>query len=251
MLETSFTPVIGVELEFYLSSTKAIELLDTYIADFGISNTINEEGINQFEVSFSKTHNIQSLAKNIIEFKKKFYSLAENNNFQVFFSSRPFYEQPSSSMQVNISLNDKEGDNVFSKILNKETDVLLFAIGGLLQSMSKSMIYFAPKKECYKRFSDFKNVPTTISWGGNNRTTALRIPTSTDDENNRRIEHRVPCCCSNPYDVFSVILESISFGITNKIKPKTDKIFGNAYDKQYSLQKLPLSLKQSKIENNA
>lgn len=53
--------------------------------------------------------------------------------------------------------------------------------------------------------------------GGNNRTTAIRIPTSTIDSQTRHIEHRIPGADSDPYLVISAILAGVHYGLKNKI----------------------------------
>lgn len=231
---TSFSPIIGCELEFYISDSSKISLLDK----FSFLKVKKEEGQGQFECDFYKTENILKLSNDVIDFKRFCEKIAKDNNFKVLFAGKPYSSQPPSSLQVNISLIDKNNVNVFNNDLGGESDILLSSVAGLLEYIPKSMIYFAPSEDCKKRFSDYKNAPSTISWGANNRTTALRIPTVTNNIANRRIEHRLPCACSNPQDVFAIILQAIEYGIVNKLNPKIDKTYGNAYDEQYNLDKI-------------
>jgi len=118
------------------------------------------------------------------------------------------------------------------------------------------MVYFAPNADSYKRFTavyhaeneTYDNAPTKICWGGNNRTVAIRVPESTADPQNRHIEHRVPGVDADPFAVIAAILAGAHYGIVNSINPG-EKIYGNAYEPQYKLLKLPGSLEEAERLN--
>ena len=77
--------------------------------------------------------------------------------------------------------------------------------------------------------------PTHISYGGNNRTTLIRIP----DLLPRRLEHRLASADADPYKVIYAILSSINTGLKHPEQiAKLDKTYGNAYDPQYNLAKI-------------
>lgn len=232
---TSFLPVFGAEIEFYSASPLP--------KDFAISQIEEEKGENQYEIQFAKTQNPIKLADDITSMKEALKKAAGACDNKVFFESIPFTDRPSSGMHIHISLLNKNRHNVFTKNGEDESNIMLYAIGGLLDKMRSSLPVFAPKKEDMERFRPVKcgENPTTISWGGNNRTVALRLPSTTSDPENRRIEHRVPAADANPYKVIACILEGIEYGITNKIKPSSGKMYGNASDEQYGLSRLYLS----------
>ena len=142
------------------------------------------------------------------------------------------------SLHIHISLLDKEGKNIFVKNGEEESKFMKYAIGGLLEKMPEYMQVFAPYENCYERLKKGKDAPSTVSWGGNNRTVALRLPAATTEPENRRIEHRVAAADSDPYSVISAILEGISYGISNRILPKSEKIYGDASLKMYCLDSL-------------
>ena len=77
--------------------------------------------------------------------------------------------------------------------------------------------------------------PTHVCYGGNNRTVAIRIPDSIP----KRLEHRVSAASADPAIIIYTILASIEKGLSRQIN--TDgykKIFGNAFDNQYDLEKI-------------
>ena len=53
--------------------------------------------------------------------------------------------------------------------------------------------------------------PTTVCWGGNNRTVLLRVPA------NNRVEHRLPDGSTNLYLSLAIILASGLDGLRNKL----------------------------------
>lgn len=261
--KTGLSPVISSEIEFYIDP-KAKEFSENFDEDFKkeliaskipFLNFSRESGKNQFEVSlmhFEKPELAAALAITLIKTIKK---QAEKFAVEAVFDPKPYENQPGSGLQINISLNDKDGKNVFQKTGEEETDFMKWAAAGLLETMAESMIFFAPNKNSYKRFvggfnketETYNNAPTRICWGSNNRTTALRIPASTKFEHNRHIEHRIPGPDADPYQIISAILIGIMHGIENKLTPP-EKIYGNAYDKKYSyLPELPTSLEEAKI----
>ena len=95
--------------------------------------------------------------------------------------------------------------------------ILHYAIGGMADTMAESMAIFCPNANSYRRFQPDLYVPMAPTWGLDNRTVALRIPTGT--ESDKRIEHRVSGADANPYLVVAAVLAGIYNGIKNEINP--------------------------------
>lgn len=248
---TDLSVYIGVELEFYLLCNPKVNIKQFIQEIYNINSqnqiscyTIEkEEGYNQYEAKFQHSSNIKKLTNDINNFKKNIINYAKKSNSNVIFEAKPYINQPGSSMHVHISLYDKNGDNAFLKLDHQqENNITLYSIGGLCDLMLKNMIYFAPFQQSYQRFiyPDYQT-PTKICWGVNNRTAAIRIPTSTNSQNHRRLEHRVPGADSNPIDVFTSIIQSILIGLQHKILPPP-RLYGLASDPQYQLINLPTSI---------
>ncbi len=127
------------------------------------------------------------------------------------------------------------------------------AIAGLLATLPEAMPCFAPSDASYKRYATqyahskaHYNAPATISWGGNNRTVAIRIPTSTHTPEMRHIEHRVAGADADPHLVIAAILVGIMHGLSEKLSLTLPKIYGNAWERQYSMPPLPASLAEAR-----
>jgi glutamine synthetase len=239
--ELNLIPVIGAEVEFYINGGN-IENLLTEIVETALNSNIyikgidKEKGPNQYEVKLAHIRDITKLAEDIIKVKE---IINQTSSGQANFQAKPFCDLPGNALHMNITMLGINRENIFGDGSND----LDYAIGGLCKLMKESAICFAPQEESYKRFIPNHDAPTTVSWGGNNRTTAIRIPSTFPRDT--RIEYRVAGVDANPYAVISAILIGIHYGIKNQIIPPT-KIYGNASDVQYNLEALPNSLEQAK-----
>ncbi len=248
--DTGLQPIIATEIEFYFASVVDDEWLakissEIRSAKIPAGEITKEKGEFQYEVALLPSPTPAMAAENLLRLKKILASYGAD------FTPKPHENQPGSGLHIHISLLDKDGKNVFEKSGDEEeTEIMLHSIGGLLATMKESMVFFAPNEESYKRFNvpaynkqseTYNNSPVNVSWGGNNRTTAVRIPTSTVNPSMRHIEHRVAGTDADPFMVIAVILAGIHHGITQTIDPG-EKIYGNAYEPQYRLELLPKSL---------
>ena len=112
---------------------------------------------------------------------------------------------------------------------------LRHTLGGLLATMQENMDVFAPTEESRARFASGDHIPTTVSWGANNRTTALRLPYTGLPF--RRIEHRVAGADADVAAVIAVILEGVLHGLENRLEPGP-QMHGNASLPMYGLPPL-------------
>ncbi len=85
-----------------------------------------------------------------------------------------------------------DGDNLFAR----DEQALHHAVAGLQATMAESMLLWAPNANGYRRLRPLSYAPNAPTWGHNNRTVALRIPTGGPAA--RRIEHRVAGADANP-----------------------------------------------------
>ncbi|MCH9690419.1 MAG: glutamine synthetase [Gammaproteobacteria bacterium] len=231
-------PVLGCELEFYTKEQSSIEDLKLALSNQGIKLS-KEEGKNQYELQFPHTNQINSLISSIENAKRNLKKLAT-------FESEPYSEEPTSAMHIHLNFLDQEANNIFDRKNGKNPAILGYAVGGLLKTMKESCIFFSPNTGDYARYTKRSmNTPSNISWGVNNRTTAIRI--TPRESGFRRIEHRLPSANASPEKVIAAILVSTYTGIKEKLIPM-EPIYGNAFDSQYKLEKLPQNLKEAQAE---
>lgn len=229
--------VFGIELEFYVEGVES----DLFLGDieekiglFGFSCE-RESSIHQYEVKSGCYSNSNDLIKHFELVKGILIETAYKLGGNVSFKAKPYSDRAGSALNVHVNLVDLNNNNLFHTCDSK---LLLHSIGGLCTIMKKHMPYFAPNDDSYLRFQypDI-NTPTTVSWGINNRTAAIRIPTFTGELKKCRLEHRVPGADCNLKEVLMAITEGITFGIENKIIPPR-RVYGIASDPQYGMEKL-------------
>lgn len=246
--DTFFVPVIGAEIEFYLrgsfEESSIMQKISQKCEDEGLTiyHFDPEEGVGQFEISLAADANAQNIANSIIKIPEIVEEIAYKNDARASFSAKPYENEAGNSLQIHVSLLNKKFANVFEKKSEDETQTMLYAIGGLLDAMPNDMKHFVPTQEGARRLLEDKYAPKTISWGGNNRTVALRLPACTADPHNRRIEHRIPSADSDPHMVIALILQAIKNGIVNKTTPSSEKIYGDASLEMYNLPKISTHL---------
>jgi glutamine synthetase len=101
---------------------------------------------------------------------------------------------------------------------------------------------FAPTVNSYKRLVDGYWAPTKVTWGVDNRTTALRVipggPKST------RLETRVPGSDVNPYLAIAACIASGLYGVKNNLELHARPIQGSAYHEQ-DAERLPRNLHEA------
>lgn len=240
--ELGLTPVMATEIEFYFSASPPDALLADVVKRYRLEK---ERGENQYEMTLAATNDIAGLIAATNKLKQAVSEAAAKYNIAASFAARPFSDQPGSGMHIHAHL-EANGVNQFYKDDETISDLLRFSLGGLLAAMPESMIYFAPHQESYARFIPGGNVPTTISWGGNNRTVALRLPSKPHE--NKHIEHRVSGADADIEIVIAAILAGIYWGITHKLDAG-EQIYGDASLSMYKLPKLPASLADAQKAN--
>lgn len=233
--------VFGIELEFYTEGIKKeylfLSSIKNKIASLGFSCE-KESSINQYEIKSVCYTNSDNLIKHFELAKQLLTEVAQKLGGNVCFKAKPYLDRAGSALNVHVNLVNSNHDNLFYSNEQKYSDYLIHSIGGLCSMMKKHMLFFAPNDESYLRFQHPDiHTPTTISWGVNNRTAAIRIPYFGNDFKRCRLEHRVPGADCNLEQVLIAIIEGIIFGIENKITPP-DRVYGIASDPQYEMERL-------------
>ncbi len=115
-------------------------------------------------------------------------------------------------------------------------------IAGQLHCLPFILPMFAPTINSYKRLVERAWAPTTLTWGIDNRTVALRVLQSS--EKSCRLETRVVGSDVNPYLAMAAALASGLYGIKNKMELKQQATTGNGYT-DYSNGRLPKTLDEA------
>ena len=258
---TGYAPRVGAELEFYVrgaSRRRSRGFLDasrSRLEAFGLRTVglTQEIAESQYEISLEHGEPL-GLVGRISVAMAAITQTAADLDLCIDLRPRPFRGLPGSGMHLHLSLHDSSGENVFmSRTEEGMSSELASAIAGLLCFLPESMIFFSPRASSYERYRDafsrgcfrFSNAPATVSWGGDNRTVALRLPGCGSEPGRRRIEHRVPCSDADPSLAIGVMLLATAHGLTNRLPLTTPKTVGDANYSDCTLQRLPLTLTDS------
>lgn len=256
--ELDLTPVAAVELEFYLidrardadgrpqpplsprtgARTSAGKVLSLAMLDeFGpvlsaiedaaraqrlpVSTMISEYGAGQFEVNLEHRADPLEAADHGALLRRLVQEVARAQGLDATFLSKPYADQSGSGLHIHLSLQDRDGNNVFDPGLAGADERLAHAVGGLQATMAEAMAIFAPNINAFRRFAADQFVPVTTDWGDNNRSVAFRVPASPGAHSDpaRRIEHRTAGAEANPYLVVATVLAGVHHGLTNRLDP--------------------------------
>jgi glutamine synthetase len=131
------------------------------------------------------------------------------------------------------------------------SDIMKSYIAGQLICLPEILPMFAPTINSYKRLVEGAWAPTNLTWGIDNRTTALRVLTT--GKKSTRIEHRVVGSDTNSYLAMAAALGSGLYGIKKGLKLETPSTKGNGYENNSNeplaknLWESSQKMKQSKI----
>ena len=199
----------------------------------------HEEGPGQNEIDFHYSDALTA-ADNVATFKWIVNTKAASNGLYADFSPKPIAGQAGNGMHINISYRPANG-----KTEKDAEDLLPYILGGILKHIAEITYYLNPVDNSYNRLGACK-APEYISWGKENRSTLIRVPSS---KNAKRLELRSPDPLCNIYLVLTLLIEAAIEGIKNKIEPPAETVenlFDEAVAKQTSLKALPKSLAEAK-----
>jgi glutamine synthetase len=234
-----YTVRMGVEIEMYLldadnqplstgvhcySLQKANDL-EPASSDIllGLGDFVRLEGGNveygpgQWEVNLAHDEALAA-ADQGVRLKYGIREIARRAGIKATFMAKPFNKLSGSSMHLHVSL-WKDGEPAFAPEKGSENPLMRSALGGLLRHLPGIALYGSPTVNSYKRFELDSFAPVNVSWGGDNRTVAIR--SLIESPNATRIELRTPASDANPYWAAAGMLMAIAAGIEDEDDPGT------------------------------
>lgn len=259
--DLGLTPVVAVELEFFLIddsgrdlrvpisprsgkrrvageilSLRALDQFDQFFTelydacdsmDIPADTAISEAGLGQFEINMMHQPDALKAADDAWLFKMLVKGLSRKHGFAASFMAKPYEDYAGSGLHMHFSVLDKDGKNIFDDGTELGSDALRHAIQGCLAAMPGSTLIFAPHHNSFDRLVPGAHAPTGVAWAYENRTAAIRVPSGAPVA--RRIEHRQAGGDVNPYLSVAAVLGAALNGLEDKIEP-TAPITGNGYD---------------------
>lgn len=193
-------------------------------ADMPIEAIKTEAGPGQVEVTFPYGSALAACDQHLL-FKHAVRSLGSRTGLAPTFMAAPETGR-ANGLHLHVSLWSK----AISQLHAPDNDHELsptgrHAIAGLLAGLPELGPLYAPNVNSYKRFTPGSFAPTTVSWGRDNRTCAIRVVGRGEG---LHLEIRVPGADANPYLALSAVLAAIDHGIAQKL-PLGPEETGNAY----------------------
>ncbi|MEO0031102.1 MAG: Gamma-glutamylputrescine synthetase [Pseudomonadota bacterium] len=240
------TPVVAMELEFYLyrledgrpvppdgmarrSDTLSTSALAAHADLFGAifaaaaamgipaDGMISEAGPGQFELNLRHRADALAAADDVLLLRRLVRALAMKAGLGATFMAKPYGAFSGSGMHIHASLLDAQGGLPFAKAGGGASDMLYYAVEGLLAAMPETMLAFAPHANSYRRFRPDAHAPLSASWGLDDRSAAVRVITG--EAKATRIEHRISGADVNPYVALTAMLGAMLEGMDAGILP--------------------------------
>lgn len=220
-----------------------MKLCEAY--DVPLEGIHTETGDGVYEAALAYDDALRAADKAIL-FKTAVKEIAYKHGMVASFMAKWNPALPGCGGHMHISIHNPQGENLLEPGSGQNDELKKGFIGGVLQTLPELMPMYAPVINSYKRYVEGSWAATTISWGVENRTTAIRC---IEKKNHHRIEMRVPGADANPYLAIAGTLAAGLYGIQNKLVAP-DEVKGNAYLQK--LESLPITLQEAtdKMENS-
>jgi glutamine synthetase len=200
-----------------------------------------ETGPGTYEAAISYS-NIIEAADRAVLFKTSVKEIAYRHGIMATFMAKINESLPGCGGHVHQSLWDKANKK---NLFHDEKDKLHMSalmksyVAGQLHCLPHILPLYAPNINSYKRLVEGAWAPTTLTWGMDNRTVALRVLSGS--KTSCRLETRVIGSDANPYLAMAASLASGLYGIRKKMKLDQAPTKGNGY-RDYSNGVLPTTL---------
>ncbi|WP_148572316.1 glutamine synthetase family protein [Nocardioides caldifontis] len=242
---TGLTPSNQYNVDYSILGTSRIEPLlrdirnTMYAAGANVEGAKGECNLGQHEIGFLYD-DVVVTADNHAVYKTVAKEIAVQHGKSITFMAK-FDEREGSSCHIHLSLRGPDGSIPFwDDEKDARTPLYDSFVAGVLETMADFTLLYAPNINSYKRFADASFAPTTIAWGEDNRTCAVRLvgrgPAA-------RMENRVPGGDVNPYLALAAMMAGGLYGVENELELGAP-VEGNAY--ATDLPKVPQTLAQAR-----
>ncbi len=239
------TPVNQYNVDYSILGTTRVEPLlrdirnHMYAAGLNVEGAKGECNFGQQEIGFLYDEALVT-ADNHAVYKTAAKEIAAQQGKSITFMAK-YNQREGSSCHIHLSLRGKDGELVFwDEATGERTELYDQFVAGVLATTADFTLLYAPNVNSYKRFADGSFAPTTIAWGLDNRTCAVRL---VGRGAGARMENRVPGADVNPYLALAAMIAGGLHGIENSLE-LGDELVGNAYTS--SLPKVPHTMPEAK-----
>ena len=191
-------------------------------ADLPVDTVVKEAGPAQFEINLHHRADPLRASDDAVLLRRVVESAATREGLRATFMAKPDPDAPGNGMHLHCSLADDRGP-----VLARDGEGwqrLRHAAAGLVATMPEGALAFANGVNGHRRLAPGTYAPTHATWGTNNRSVAVRVPTGAP-----RLEHRVAGADANPFLVAALVLAGMAHGLTERLEPPP-QVEGNAYE---------------------
>ncbi len=212
-------------LDYSLLATSHVEPLIRRIrnemnaAGLVVENSKGECNLGQHEINFLYDEALATADKHVV-YKNGAKEIADQEGMSITFMAK-YDQREGSSCHIHLSLIDGDGKPVFSG----QPQVFDQFLAGQLAAARDMTLFLAPNVNSYKRFASASFAPTTIAWGTDNRTCAMRV---LGEGAGKRIESRAPGADVNPYLALAAMIAAGLHGVEQGLALEPE-LPGNAY----------------------
>ena len=189
-----------------------------------VESAKGECNLGQHEIAFRYADAVTTCDNHVV-YKNGAKEIAASLGKSLTFMPK-FNDREGSSCHIHISLRGADGEAILAGDgRHGFSPVMEGFIAGQLALLRELTLLLAPNINSYKRFADGSFAPTTVAWGLDNRTCALRVVGSGPA---LRVENRVPGGDVNPYLAIAALIAAGLHGIDHglELEPALE---GNAY----------------------
>jgi glutamine synthetase len=204
-----------------------------------VESAKGECNLGQHEIAFRYTDALTTADQHSI-YKTGAKEIAAKHGNALTFMAKP-NEREGNSCHIHLSFRAADGSAVMSGDgphgLSPAGEAM---IAGLLAGLRELTVLLAPTINSYKRFAEGSFAPTTVAWGPDNRTCALRL---VGHGPSLRVECRVPGGDVNPYLALAGLVAAALSGVDQQL-PLPPPLTGNAYTAE-GLPRVPPTLDEA------
>jgi glutamine synthetase len=227
---TGLRPANQYNVDYSIVGTSRVEPLlrelrnSLYAAGMDVESAKGECNLGQHEIGFL-CDEAMITADNHAVCKTMVKEIAAQQAKAITFMAK-YDEREGNSCHIHLSLRGTDGSLIFADPDGAGRSPLYdHFVAGLLVTMADFTLLYAPNVNSYKRLTDASFAPTTIGWGTDNRTCAVRLVGSGPSA---RLENRVPGGDVNPYLAIAAMIAGGLYGIREELALEPELV-GNAY----------------------
>jgi glutamine synthetase len=181
-----------------------------------------EYSASQYEIALERGTALEVADRHAL-YKLGVREIARRHGLAASFMAKWHEDRGGQSCHLHISLADSSAANVFAE--GDDVSLRRF-LAGVQRHAAELFILWAPYPNSYKRLRPGTFAPSSLTWGVDNRTAALRILGSGAS---RHLENRIPGADVNPYLAHAGLLAAGLTGIEQELEPTPGIGHANAY----------------------